>query len=88
MDALIQSKFPKDSTSPFSLNKNSLNLIYKVYDIHVYIDKSVYTDKVYSNISHGDVNSSSRIGILLSYYPHSPIKVSTWFILLVTDLSL
>jgi hypothetical protein len=43
MDALIQSmpSFPKDTTSPFPLSKNSINLIYKVCNVHVYIDDGI-----------------------------------------------
>jgi hypothetical protein len=43
MKALIQSipSFPKDTTAPFPLSKNSINLVYKICDIHVYIDEGV-----------------------------------------------
>jgi hypothetical protein len=33
--------FPKDTTSPFSLSKNSIDLIYRVCEVHVYIEKNV-----------------------------------------------
>jgi hypothetical protein len=33
--------FPKDTTSPFPLSKNSLNLIYKVCNIYVYINEGI-----------------------------------------------
>jgi hypothetical protein len=43
MDALIQSmpSFPKDTAPPFALSKDSLNLIYRVCAIHVYINNNV-----------------------------------------------
>jgi hypothetical protein len=43
MNALMQTipSFPRDTTAPFPLSKNSLNLIYKICDIHVYIDEGV-----------------------------------------------
>jgi hypothetical protein len=43
MDALIQimPSFLKDMTSPIPLNKNAINLIYKVCDIHIYIDEGI-----------------------------------------------
>jgi hypothetical protein len=43
MDALIKSmpSFPKDTISPFSLSKNSINLVYRICDVHVYLEKNV-----------------------------------------------
>jgi hypothetical protein len=43
MDALMQSmpSFPKDTTSPFPLSKKSLDLMYKVCNIHVYVDEGI-----------------------------------------------
>jgi hypothetical protein len=43
MDALIQSmpSFPKDTIPPFPLSKNSMNLIYKVCSMHVYINEGI-----------------------------------------------
>jgi hypothetical protein len=41
MDSLIQSmlSFPKDNIPPFPLSKDSMNLLYKVCGVHVYINK-------------------------------------------------
>lgn len=43
MDALTKSmpSFPKDTISPFSLSKNSINLIYRICDVHVYLENNV-----------------------------------------------
>jgi hypothetical protein len=43
MDYLIRtmSSFPKDTSPPFLLSKNLINLIYEVCDIHVYISKGI-----------------------------------------------
>jgi hypothetical protein len=43
MDMLIQSmpSFPKDAIPPFPLSKDSINLLYKVCNIHVYIDEGI-----------------------------------------------
>jgi hypothetical protein len=43
MDTLIQSmpSFPKDTIPPFPLSKDSSNLLYKVCDVHVYIDEGI-----------------------------------------------
>jgi hypothetical protein len=43
MDTLIQSmpSFPKGTLPPFPLSKDSINLLYKVCDIHVYIDEGI-----------------------------------------------
>jgi hypothetical protein len=43
MDTLIQSmpSFPKDTLPTFPLSKDSINSLYKVCDIHVYIDEDI-----------------------------------------------
>jgi hypothetical protein len=43
MDTLMQSmsSFPKDTLPPFPLSRESINLLYKVCDIHVYIDGGI-----------------------------------------------
>jgi hypothetical protein len=43
MDTLIQSmpSFPKDTLAPFPLSRDSINLLYKVCDIHVCIDEGI-----------------------------------------------
>jgi hypothetical protein len=43
MDALIKSmpSFPKDTLPPFPLSKDSTHLLYKVCDVHVYIESSI-----------------------------------------------
>jgi hypothetical protein len=43
LDALLNSmsSFPKDTTSPFPLSKSSINLIYRVCETHVYIERNI-----------------------------------------------
>jgi hypothetical protein len=43
MSALIQSisSFPKDTTTPFPLSRSSINLMYKICDVHVYINEGI-----------------------------------------------
>jgi hypothetical protein len=42
LNTLIQyAFFPKDTASPFPLSKNSINLVYKPYDISVSINEGI-----------------------------------------------
>jgi hypothetical protein len=43
IDALIHSvpSFPQDTIAPFPLSKDSTNLIYRIYDVHVYISDGI-----------------------------------------------
>jgi hypothetical protein len=43
MDSLIQSmpSFPKDTILPFPLSKDSMYLLYKICDVHVYLNEGI-----------------------------------------------